>query len=249
MNFKKALLPFAAGALALGLAACGGEDKADKEETPEVSQEDQKAAEEMQAKLLKQQVEKDLVVAIVNDEELLGEQYNAAVMAVQGEMQRMGSDPTSDEAAEGIKKQALDTLVNQTLILQQALAADLEVTEAEINEEYDSYIEQFGDEKTLKEALKAQDMKEEDFKEQIKELILFNKYKDKVSPTEEVSDEEVQEYYDSVSAESEGSEQEVPPLDEVRDEIKNKIQQNKQQEELTAHVQELKEDSDIELKI
>ncbi len=34
MKFKKALLPFITGALVLGLAACSGEDKAEKNETP-----------------------------------------------------------------------------------------------------------------------------------------------------------------------------------------------------------------------
>ena len=76
MKFKKALLLFITGALALSLAACSGEDKAEKDETPqgqEPSQEEVESAQEMQAKLAEQQVEKDKVVAVVNDEELIGE--------------------------------------------------------------------------------------------------------------------------------------------------------------------------------
>lgn len=257
MKFKKVLLPFFAGALALSLAACGGDDKAkdkdkDKEETPdtEVSQEDQEAAaEKMQAKLAEQQVEEDLVVAIVNKEELLGQQYNAALSSIQGQMQQMGSDPTSEEAAEQIKTQTLDTVVNQALILQKAKEEKIEVSQEEIDEEYAGFIAQFGDEDTFKKALEEQNMNVDDFKEQIEDSILFDKYKEKVSPAEEISDEEVKEYYEGIEAQNKDGEEGLPPLEEVSEEIKGILAQNKQQEQLNAHVLELQEAADIELKI
>ena len=83
-----------AGALALSLAACGGDDKA-KEDAPEQeagpTKEQQEAAEKFQAKLDEQKVDDDLTVAIVNDEELKGEEYNAALSSVQGQMQEAGA--------------------------------------------------------------------------------------------------------------------------------------------------------------
>ena len=101
MKFKKVLLPFIAGALAFSLAACGEEDKAKTDDTTqgqEATQEEQrKSAKEMQAKLAEQQVEQDKIVAVVNDEELKGEQYNAALPSIQGQMQQMGQDPSSKE--------------------------------------------------------------------------------------------------------------------------------------------------------
>ena len=252
MKFKKALLPFITGALALSLAACGGEDKAEQDETTqeqEPLQGDIKSAEETQAKLAEQQVENDKVVAVVNNEELKGEQYNTVVIAIQGQMQQMGQDPTSNDSAERVKVQALDLVVNQTLLHQKAIEEEISASESEIDEDYSIFVEQFGDEETMKEALKSQNMDVETIKEKIAKSIVIEKYQEKVAPIEKVTDEEIKEYYDQAAAATKDSGQELPPLEEVSDEIQGFIEQEKQQKKLSAHIEELKADAEIELKI
>ncbi|WP_210468117.1 SurA N-terminal domain-containing protein [Sporosarcina sp. 6E9] len=251
MKFKKVLLPLITGALALSLAACGEDDKAAKDEKPEAAgQEEMASAEEMQAKLAEQQVEKDKIVAIVNDEELKGEQYNATLSSIQGQMQQMGQDPSSKESAEQVKMQTLDTVVNQTLILQKAKEEKITPSESEIDQKYAEFVEQFGDEKTMKEALKSQNMNVRTVKEQIiAKSIIFEKYQDKFTPAEKVTDKEIKEYYDQAAAQNKESGQELPPLEEVSDEIKSMIEQEQQQKKLAAHVEELKAEADIKLKI
>jgi hypothetical protein len=261
MNFKKILLPFAAGALVLSLAACSEKedttkDKPTQEETKQAqdgaktpTKEEQAAAKEMQAKLSKQQVDESKIVAVVNDEELAGADYNAALMSIQGQMQQAGQDPTSKEAAGQVKAQALDMIVNQTLILQKAKEADLSASEKEIDEKYAALEEQFGGEKGLKEAIKAQSMDIKALKKQIGESILFEKYIDKVVPAGEITEKEIQEYYDQVVAQSKESGQKVPPLEESSVEIKGILEEQQQQELLIAHIEELKPDAKIELKI
>ena len=261
MKFKKILLPIVAGALALSLAACNDDDKATKEETPkeetakkDASQEEAKAPSkeelaEMQAKLDEQQVDKSEIVAVVNDEKLTGDKYNQALMSIQGQMQQMGQDPTSKEASEQIKTQTLDSLVNQTLIRQKATEAKLTATEEEVNKEYATYEEQVGGEEAMAKALKAQKMDKETLKEQIADSIVFGKYQDKVAPAKEVTDKEIQAYYDQAVAQAEGTEQKLPPLEEASKEIKGILEQQQQQELFAAHVEKLKADAKIELKI
>ena len=245
MKFKKVLLPLITGALALSLAACGEDDKAVKDENPEKA-----AQEEMQAKLAEQQVEKDKIVAIVNDEKLKGEQYNATLTSIQGQMQQMGQDPSSKESAEQAKRQALDMVVNQTLILQKAKEAKITASESEIDEKYAEFVGQFGDEETMKEALKSQNVDVRTVKEQIiAKSIIFEKYQDKCTPVEKVTEKEIKKYYDQAAAQSKDSGQELPPLEEVSDEIKAMIEEEQQQKQLTAHVEELKADAEIDLKI
>jgi len=263
MNYKKILLPFAAGALALSLAACSDDDKATKEETPKEetaeqgaeqeapSKEELAAAEEMEAKLAEQQVDESEIVALVNDEELTGAEYNLALTSIQGQMQQMGQDPTSEEGADQVKSQVLDAIVNQTLIFQKAEESKLTATEEEVDKEYASYEEQFGGEEGMKEALKAEKMDKETLKEQIAQSIVFEKYKDKAVPAKEATDEEIKEYYDQAVAQAKESEseQELPPLEEASEEIKEILEQQEQQELFGAHVEELKKDAKIELKI
>ena len=249
MKIKKIFLPFIAGALAISLAACSGDDKAKEEKAPETTQDEQAAAEEVQAKLAEQQVDAKKIVAIVNDEELNGEQYNAALSSIQVQMQRMGQDPTNKEAAEQIKIQTLDTLVNQTLLLQQAKGAEIEATEAEVEEEYEAFAKQVGDEEALKKVLESQKMDVETLKKSIAESIIFNKYTNQVAPAGEVTDEEIKEYYDQAAAQAKESEQELPPFEEASEDIKAILEQEQQQEKLIAHVEELKEKAKIEFKI
>lgn len=255
MNFKKLFLPFAAGALALSLAACSEEeDKASKEaEQEETNQEgtpdEQAAALEMQEKLAEQQVDDSEVVAIVNGQELTGEDYNAALTSVQGQMQQSGQDPTSKEVAEQMKAQTLDRLVNQALILQKAEETDITASDAEVDERYATLEEQFGGEEAMKQALEAQGMDLDTLKADIADSILFEKYQNKVVPVDEVTAEEIQAYYDQIAAQSEGTEQELPPLEEVSEEIAGILKEQQQQEKLMAHVEELKADAEVELKI
>lgn len=255
MKFKKFLLPFIAGALALSLAACGDDDKKAKDKKPEeeVGQEatkEQKAAiEEMQKKLVEQQVDNNEIVAIVNDEELKGEEYNAVLMSIQGQMQQMGQDPTSKEATKQVKEQALDMLVIQTLILQKAEEAEIKASKSEIDEEYSSYEEQFGGKKEMEKALKSQDMDVDTLKAKIAELIISEKYQDKVAPAEEITDKEIKKYYDEAAAQSKEAGEELPPLEEASEQIKTIMVKQQQQEKLAAHVEELKDVAKIELKI
>ena len=255
MKFKKILLPFIAGALALGLAACGDDDKKAKDKTPqeetgqEATKEEKAAAEEMQKKLVEQQVDDNKIVAIVNDEELKGDKYNAVLMSIQGGMQQSGQDPTSKEAAEQVKEQTLDSLVTQTLILQKAEEEKIKASESEIDEEYSSYEEQFGGEKEMAKALKSQGMDEDAMKAKIAEYLISVKYQDKVAPAEKVTDKEIKKYYDEAAAQSKEAGQELPPLEEASEQIKGIMEQQQQQEKLAAHVEELKEAAKIDLKI
>jgi low affinity Fe/Cu permease len=101
----------------------------------------------------------------------------------------------------------------------------------------------------MKEALKSQNVDVKTIKEQIAEFIVIEKYQNKVAPVEKVTDKEIKEYYDQAAAQTKDSGQELPPLEEVSDEIKEMIEQEQQQKQLAAHVEKLKADAEIELKI
>ncbi len=255
MKFNKILLPFIAGVLALSLAACSGEEKAATDEKPqgdtkqEATNEQEVSAEEMQAKLAEQQVDNNKIVAVVNDEELTGEEYNVALTSIQGQMQQMGQDPSSKESMEQVKAQALDTLVNQALILQKAKEAKMKASTSEIDKEYSLVEKQFGGEKEMKKLLKSQSMDVKTVKEQITKSIIFEKYIDKVAPAEKITDKEIKEYYDQAASKSKEAGQELPPLAEISKEIQGIIKQEQQQKRLATHVEELKADAEIELRI
>ena len=255
MKFKKVLLPFIAGALAFSLAACSEKEKAETNKTPQeeteqvATKEEKAAAKKMQEKLAEQQVDKNKIVAVVNDEELIGEEYNIALTSIQSQMQQMGQDLSSKEAAEQVKVQALDALVNQTLILQKAKEAKINASNSEIDEEYSSFEEQYGGEKEMKKILKDQSMDVKTLKEKIAQSIIFEKYQNKVAPAGKVTDKEIKEYYDQAVAQSKEAGQELPPLEEASKDIQAILEQEQQRKLFATHVEKLKEDAEIELKI
>ncbi len=115
------------GLLAVVLGACTSnhddqQSKANNQEkTAQSGQQDQeKQMKAMQKKLDQQKVDDTKTVAVVNDEKITGKDYNSVLSTAQMQYQQTGQDPTSKDAAQQIKKQAIDSLVGQALITQEA---------------------------------------------------------------------------------------------------------------------------------
>ncbi|MEH7245394.1 SurA N-terminal domain-containing protein [Neobacillus niacini] len=254
---KKIMFTLITGLMAVVLAACGGneeskeaknDDKAKTEETDQ-QKELQKQMDEMQKKLEAQQIDEKKTVAIVNDKEILGSDYNSALAYTQGQMQQMGQDPTSKEAAEQVKKQTIDSLVGQTLLLQEADKKNYKVSEADINKQLDEIKKQFKTEKEFEAALKKSGMEMKTLETQIADDIKFKQYVEKEVPAAKITDEEIQKTYDQYAEQGKSTGQEVPKLEEVKPQIEQSLQQQKQQQKLAQQVEELKKNAKIDIKI
>lgn len=254
---KKMMFTLITGLMVVVLAACGGNEDSkeakndDKAKTAETDQqkEMQKQMEEMQKKLDAQQIDEKKTVAIVNDKEILGSDYNSALASAQGQMQQMGQDPTSKEAAEQVKKQTIDSLIGQTLLLQEADKKSYKVSEADINNQLDEIKKQFKTEKEFEAALKKSGMDMKTLKTQIADDLILKQYVAKEVPASKITDEEIQKTYDQFAEQGKSTGQEVPKLEEVKSQIEQSLQQQKQQEKLSQQVEELKKNAKIDIKI
>ena len=254
---KKMMFTLITGLMAVVLVACGGNEenteakKDDKAKTAETNQqmEQQKQMEEMQKKLEAQQIDEKKTVAIVDDKEILGSDYNTALASIQGQMQQMGQDPTSKEAAKQVKNQTIDSLVGKTLLLQEADKKGYKVSEADINKQLDEVKKQFKTEKEFETALKQSGMDMKTLEIQIADDIKLNQYVEKEVPTGEITDEEIQKTYDQFAEQGKSTGQEIPKLEEVKPQIEQSLQQQKQQEKLAQQVEELKKNAKIDIKI
>ncbi|PLR69064.1 MULTISPECIES: SurA N-terminal domain-containing protein [Bacillaceae] len=254
---KKMMFTLITGLMAVVLAACGGNEESkeakneDKAKTAETDQqkEQQKKMEEMQKKLEEQQVDEKKTVAIVNDKEIVGSDYNSVLQSTQGQMQQMGQDPSSKEAAEQVKKQTIDSLVGQTLLLQEADKKGYKASDEDIKKQLDETKKQFKTEKEFESALKKSGMDMKTLETQIADDIKFRQYVEKEIPADKVTDEEIQKAYDQYAEQGKTTGQEVPKLEEVKPQIEQSLQQQKQQEKLAQQVEELKKNAKIEIKI
>ncbi|MBS4214159.1 SurA N-terminal domain-containing protein [Neobacillus rhizophilus] len=253
---KKMMFAVITVLMAVVLAACGGNEEskaknADKAKTAATDQqrEQQKQLEEMQKKLKAQQIDEKKTVAFVNNEKILGSDYNSALASIQGQMQQMGQDPTSKEAAKQVKNQTIDSLVGQTLLLQEADKKNFKVSEAAINKRLDEVKKQFKTNKEFEAALQKSGMDMKTLKTQIGDEIKLNQYVEKEVPAGKVTDEEIQKTYDQYAERGKSTGQEVPKLEDVKQQIQQSLQQQKQQETLAKQVEELKKNAKIDIKI
>ncbi|RHW35879.1 peptidylprolyl isomerase [Lysinibacillus yapensis] len=253
---KKLMYTLLTGLMAVVLAACGGNEESKETKTDDQAEtavndqkEQQKQMEEMQKKLEEQQVDEEKTVAVVNDEEILGKDYNIVLASTQGLIQQMGQDPTSKEGAEQVKNQTIDSLVGQTLLLQEADKKSYKASEEEINKQLDQIKKQFKTEKEFEDFLKTTGLDMKTLETQIADGIKLQQYVEKEVPGGKVTDEEIQKTYDQFAEQGKSAGQEVPKLEDMKPQIEQSLQQQKQQEVLAQQVEELKKNAKIEIKI
>jgi SurA N-terminal domain len=254
---KKMIFTLITGLMAVVLVACGGNEESteapndDIAKTAETDQqkEQQKQMEDMQKKLEAQQIDENKTVAIVNDKEILGIDYNAALASIQGQMQLMGQDPSSKEASEQAKNQAINGLVGQTLLLQEADEKSYKASEVDINKQLDEIKKQFKTEKELEAALNESGMDIKALETRIADNIKLTQYVEKEVPAGKITDEEIQQMYDQYAEQGKNTGQEVPKLEDIKPQIEQSLQQQKQQEKLAQQVEELKKNATIDIKI
>ncbi|MGN7386077.1 SurA N-terminal domain-containing protein [Sporosarcina sp. SAFN-015] len=252
---KKMLFTLVTGLMAVILVACGanGEntEATNDNKTAETDQqkEQQNQMAEMQKKLEEQQIDENKTVAIVNDKEILGSDYNTGLASVQGQLQLMGQDPTSKEGAEQAKNQTIDSLVVQTLLLQEADKKSYKVSEEEINKQLDEIKKQFKTEKEFEAALKQSGIDMKTLETQIADDVKLRQYVEKEVPAGKITDEEIQRMYEQYAEQAKSAGQEAPKLEEVKPQIEQSLHQQKQQEKIAQHAEELKKNATIDIMI
>lgn len=252
---KKLIYLFLLVLLSVVLAACGSNDegknaeKEDKEQTAEADGQDQQQVEEMQKKMDEQKLDEDETVAVVNDQEILGREYNSVLGSSQMMYQQMGQDPTAEDVAEQIREQTLDSLVGQTLLLQEADKKGYKASDEEVKKQLEEMKKQFKDDKEFETAMKQAGMDVNSLEDEIANNIKYTKYIDGEITIDEVTDAEIQKFYDDYASQGGAEGQEPPKLEEVKPQIKQQLEQQKQQEKLVQHVEELKKNAKIDIKV
>ncbi|GAA1140737.1 SurA N-terminal domain-containing protein [Nesterenkonia lutea] len=260
---KKLMTSFAlAGVLAL--AACGDSSETEPEGGDTASQSAQDegqsteggAAGESESGEQPEMPEADTedipdVVAEVNGDELSGEDftvlYESQFQQLAMQSQMTGEEPDQDQ----LKEQTLDSMIGNELLLQdardQGFEASDEDVEALITEQAEANGMESADE--FIEAYEEQGMSEEQLTEDARSQVLINQLLDDLD-VEEPSEEELREIYDEAAAaqEESGEEEqtELPPFEEVRDDVAEQATSDARNEAALDHVEQLRSDAEIE---
>ena len=191
------------------------------------------------------EIDDDTLIARVNGTELFGSDLSTQMAQLARAAGVADVSSLDAQSYTALRSQATDAMVNTELIVQNAREEGLAVADAEVDAEYDALIEGIGGEEAAQARLNELGLSTEQFKEDLSEGLLVQKfitaYVD--ADTTTVTDEEVQSLYDQVSA----SQENIPPLADVRDQIVAQIQAQKEQQEINALLEALRASADIEV--
>lgn len=188
----------------------------------------------------KQNISDPNSVAIVNGEYLPREEYDARV----AQLTAFGGE---SENAEGYSEQALTQMISEKLLMQDANAKGYVVADEEVATEFDGVKQSFENEEKFNEALASQNMTSDQLKANIYSQLILEQYVEGVLKDKnvEVSEEEILSFYEqSVS----GSE-EAPSLEEVKEQVKQQLEQQKISAIMQEVIFELRDKADITILI
>lgn len=155
------------------------------------------------------------------------------------------------ETLKSLRIQQLDGLVDKEVLYQNAKNLGVQPTEDEINAEVDNRIAYYkdvvGSDEKYTAWLEGIGYNEESFKENLKNMIIVSMVVDKILEDVEVSDEEVEKYYnDNIDNYTNKQEDVVTPLDDkLKVEIRNQLLYSKQEEIYKTKLDELKKNIKI----
>jgi len=189
--------------------------------------------------------ENSAVVAVVNGEEITGTDLNTSIQQFKQAAVAQGVDTSSPEVIADIRTQALDVLVNTTLLRQAAQEQGIEVSAEATAERLDTIQTEIGGEEALQARITELGLTYADLEEDIEEELVIQTLLDTLFAEAEitVTEEEIQQVYDSAGGEG----AELPPLETVSEQIQEQVRGTKEQEVIDAYLTTLKTDAEIEL--
>ncbi|WP_119697074.1 SurA N-terminal domain-containing protein [Microbacterium halotolerans] len=193
------------------------------------------------------------VVAVVNDEEIGLEEFTSAyenqLQQATAAQQQTGQavDP------EQLKQQVADLLVNNRLLTQAAAEAGIEAKTDDIETVLQEVADQsgLGSVDAVYEAFADQGMSEDDVREDAADQYELEQYIEANTDVTPPGDKELRAQYDTLveQAKTQGSEESIPPFDEVKEQLADQAvtdEQNAATEEILA---QLREDGDVEVNL
>lgn len=146
---------------------------------------------------------KEDFIAVVNGEGIEVEdfeiEYNIHRKAY--EMQ-LGKEAMSDIGPNGLsiednlKHDLVDKLVIEKLIAQKSKEKDLKVSDEEVQEQIDMFIDSVGGKETFDDNIKKSGVTEQYLRDNIRKELLFYKYKEDFVETSDVTEEKAEEYFE-----------------------------------------------------
>jgi len=179
-------------------------------------------------------------VAKVNGESILQSEFDEHF-----KQELKGVDESDTEALVRIKKQIVEELIDNKLLSQAANKSGIEVTQEDIDAQTSLIEQQIGGRESFLKQLTELGIDEDKFKSDIKSQLIIQKYilENVDISSVSVTDDEVTSFYEKIKT----TQDNVPPLSEIKQQIIDQITLEKQQELVMELIKSLRSSSNIEI--
>ncbi|MGM9927449.1 MAG: peptidylprolyl isomerase [Bacillus sp. (in: firmicutes)] len=133
------------------------------------------------------------LVAIIVISALIGSTFSKSDVVASVDGEKITKDELYDIMAASYGANTLESLINEKVINLEAEKEGVTVSDDEIQEELDAFIESYGGEDTFNSALEYSGMTLDEFKEQIAN---YQKIEKLLAPQIEITEEEMEEYFE-----------------------------------------------------
>jgi len=187
---------------------------------------------------------KEVAVATVNKESITQSAFDTFYTQQEASFQSQGLDVNDPEQLKTAQKQALDNLVNQTLLLQAAAGDGVVITDEDVASEYDKTVSQFDTDEAYQTALVENNLTDDILKKNIRTQLTIQGYlSSRVDQNVTASDEEIKTLYDQYVAQGSN----IPALEEVTTQLGDQVKQQKVDSQISGIIDTLRQAADIQL--
>lgn len=215
---------------------------------------------------LQEEVDLGEPVASVNGEFIYETHFQKVVERMIWSYEQQGMDFSGEEGEElrlQVEESVLEHLIQQAVLVQEAEALNLTVSDEEVNSEFEGLKSQFDTEEAFQEILDNTKFSEAELKETLKTEMTIEALLESAVDGIDVPDEEIEgmyAFYESQSqaqlemmeesgeaiSEEEKAAMALPPYEEIKEDLRLQLLQEKQQEAMMAYVDDLMASSEIE---
>jgi FKBP-type peptidyl-prolyl cis-trans isomerase (trigger factor) len=154
-----------------------------------------------------------------------------------------GVNPDDPVTRDILQKQALEEIINETLVLADAEDRGIAVTESEVDAQYTTVRGRFATDEEFQAELSKNNFTEATLRENVRRELTLQKYVSEIATdmSLEVTEEEVAAFYKTL----EGQTENVPPLAELKTDIENQLRNQKLATAVDELVNQLRANAEI----
>jgi hypothetical protein len=190
--------------------------------------------------------ENSRVVANVNGEQIKNGDLKVSIEQFSQMAAAQGVDIASTEAQAEMRSQALEVLINTTLLKQEAAARAVAISDEEVEERINAIREEIGGAEVLAERMESLGINDEKLRVDVRDELTIQKLLDQVfaEANIQITEEEIASVYEGAG----GKEAGLPALEEVRAQVEAQVRASKEQAAIDDFLTTLKEKAEIETK-